>query len=172
MSYGSVFDIIDLEDGDASVLLVQARVLKDSYSARYSRRHFCERKYSDFNAEYNSICQGCEKKSDFLRFVLDCEQLICYDCFYESCKLSAEFASYHGSPVEDLDEYVDDCEWEELWAEENPHMIYDEEDDEYYDRNKPRRKKTKEEVAHKKAKVKRVSKEVSDYYAESSGLFD
>ena len=50
-----------------AVLLAQAQVKKDSDRARYSRRHFCQKKYSEYNAEYNSICQGCNKKRDFLR---------------------------------------------------------------------------------------------------------
>ena len=149
MSRKTLFDFIDLEDGDAAVLLAQAKVIKDSAAARYSRRHFCQKKLSEYNAEHNSICQGCNKKRDFLRIPLDCDILMCYDCFYEGCQIDAEFSSYHGSPVEEVDGFMYDDEWEELWAEENPHMIYDEEDDKYYDKNIPRRKKTKEEISYK-----------------------
>lgn len=162
MNKKSVFDILDLEDGDASVLLAQARILKDSGWAKYKRTHFCRRKYSEYNAEHNSICPSCEKKRDFLRIVFDHDELMCYDCFFEGCQIDAEFSSYHGGPVEEVDGFMYDDEWEELWAEENPHMIYDEEDEKYYDKNIPRRKKTKEEIAYKKATVKRVMETVPE----------
>lgn len=134
MKRKSVFDILDLEDGDASVLLAQAHLKKDSGDARYRRLHFCRKKHSEYNAEYEGICPFCEKKRDFLRLVFDHDKVMCYDCFYEGMQVDAEFSSYHGSPVEEMDDFIYDDEWEELWAEENPHMIYDEEDDKYYER--------------------------------------
>lgn len=144
VNYKSVFDILDLEDGDAADLLARAQILKDSFRARYSRLHFCRQKYSEYNAEYHGICQACEKKRDFLRFILDCEELICYDCFYESMQISGEFYSYHGRTAEEMEGFMYDDEWEYLWAKENPHMILNEEDGEYYE----------------KAEVKRVIEEV------------
>ena len=93
---------------------------------------------------------------------------LCYDCFYEGVQIAGEFYSLHGRAAEDMDEFMYDDEWEELWASENPHMIYDEEDGEYYDRRKPRRKKTKEEIAYKKAKVKRRYAE--DYFESLADL--
>ena len=79
MRKNTYFDFIDLEDRDASILLAQAKIKKDS----------------EYNAEHNSICPSCEKKRDFLRFDVDADMLICYDCYYESMKVSGEFYSYH-----------------------------------------------------------------------------
>lgn len=136
MKKRSVFDILDLEDGDASVLLAQAKIKEDSGWARYGRLHFCGRKYSEYNAKYHSICPYCKEKKDFLRLVLDHDKLMCYDCFHEGMEADAELSSYHGSPVEDMEGFMYDDEWEELWEKENPHMLYDEEDDKYYDSRK------------------------------------
>ena len=128
MNYRSVFDIIDLEDGNASVLLAQARILKDSGRARYSRLNFCREKYSEYNAEYKGICQSCGEKRDFLRIPLDCDVFICYDCYHEGMKQNGEFYSYHGCRAEDLDGFIYEDEWEDLWEEENGY-IKDEETD-------------------------------------------
>ena len=148
----SFFDIIDLEDGDAKTLRLRRQIEQDSRRASSQRSVFCERK----DAEHKGICQGCKKKKDFLRFILDCEMMLCYDCYYHDMQLAGEFSSYHGCRAEDMDGFLYDDDWEFLWAKENPHMEYDEEECEYYDKNKPRKRKTKEELAYRKSRVKRV----------------
>jgi hypothetical protein len=133
MDKKTLFDIIDLEDGDSSVLLAQVKMKKDSSSAKYGRLYFCRRKLSEYNAKYNSICPWCKEKKDFLRLSLDHDKLMCYNCFYEGMQADAELSSYHGISVEDVEGFMYDDEWEELWEKENPHMILNEEDDKYYD---------------------------------------
>ena len=122
MKYGYVFKIIDLEDGDSEAIkeiekVKEARKNMKEASRRlyHNRLHFCERK----DAEYKGICQACKKKRDFLRFVLDCDIVMCYDCYYENMQLSGEFHSYHGCRAEDLDGFLYEDEWEALWEEEN-----------------------------------------------------
>jgi len=57
--------------------------------------------------------------------------------------------------AEDMEGFMYNDEWEELWAKEN-NMEYDEEYDEYYDKRKPRKQKTEQEKAGLNARVKRV----------------
>jgi hypothetical protein len=130
----------------------------------------CTSHHRHMKMKDKGVCEGCGG-TEYLRWDEN-EVYICYDCYYYSMQLTGDHYSYHGRSAEDVPGFMYDDEWLERWEEENPHMIYDEEEDEYYDKTRPRRKKTKEEVAHKKAKVKRVSNEVSDYYEELSGRFD
>ena len=138
MKNKSVFDFIDLEDGDASVLLYRLQIQKDSFKARRARDEVMNRIY----LENKGLCETCKSKY-FVRWV-DKEFYICYDCYHEGMKMNGEFYSYHGCRAEDIPGFIYDDEWEELWEEENPHMIYNEEDDEYYDKNIPREVKSKQ----------------------------
>jgi len=67
--------------------------------------------------EAKGICEGCES-TDYLRWEEN-DVYVCYDCYYESMKLSGEFYSYHGRRAEDMDGFIDIDEWFELWDKEN-----------------------------------------------------
>jgi len=127
MRYGYIFNIIDLEDGDSQALIeiekvkeARKRIKEASRQAKYKRLMFCKRK----DAEEKGICQSCEEKKEYLRFVLDYELLICYDCFYHDMQQAGEFYSYHGRRAEDMDGFLYEDEWEDLWEEENGYPGY------------------------------------------------
>lgn len=61
------------------------------------------------------VCEGCDS-TEYLRWLNgDC---ICYACYYEGMKQWGELSTYHGRRAEDMDGFVYDDEWEELWEEE------------------------------------------------------
>ena len=109
----SVFDVIDLEDGDASVLLAKIQFKKDSYQARMGRIAVM----NALHIENKGECEGCGNKI-CVRWV-DNGVYICYDCFYEDCKMQGDMGYYHSRPAEDVEEYIDECEWDDLWEKEN-----------------------------------------------------
>lgn len=118
----TLFDFIDLEDGDAAVLLARAQFLKDSYMARRAR----DGVMNTIHIESKGECEGCGDKN-FIRWV-DNGVYICYDCYIHDLQ---EYQS-HCVPVgniEYMDEYMGEGEWEEYWEEEFPHMVEEEESD-------------------------------------------
>lgn len=115
----TLFDFIDLEDGDATVLWAQAQIVKDSHKARRARFAVM----NTIHIENKGECQGCGDKN-FVRWV-DNEWYLCYDCYYEGMKQSGELYSYHGRRAEDMKGFIYDDEWEELWEKEKG--VYEEE---------------------------------------------
>ena len=104
--------------------LARKQVTKDSKAAYYHRLDFIQRK----EAEKKCICQSCNEKREFLRYILDYGVVICYDCYIGG--LQEEAWSYpYSRNLDDMDMYLGEGEWEECWEEEYPHMVKEEESD-------------------------------------------
>ncbi len=115
----TLFDFIDFGIEVEKECLARSKVKQDSINASWDRLSFIRRK----DAENKGICQSCKEKRDFLRFVLDSDIVMCYDCFYEGMEIDGELYSYHGRAAEDMDGFMYEEDWVYYWEEENPHMV-------------------------------------------------
>jgi hypothetical protein len=129
MTKKSIFDIIDLFDGNSLELIkrerekeTRKRIKSDSKQAKLNRLDFIERK----NAEHKGICQYCNEKKEFLRYIVDYGLSVCYNCYIEG--LQEEAWSYpYSRRVEDMDLYLSEPCWIDEWREENGVEEYEEE---------------------------------------------
>ena len=117
----NIFDIIDLFDGDSLDLIKQEkekeaikRIKSDSRRVKFNRLDFVKRK--DF--KYKGICQSCKEKKEYLRYILDYDLSVCYDCYIEGLQEEA-FSYPYSKRTEDMDKYLSEGCWEDEWEEEN-----------------------------------------------------
>lgn len=63
--------------------------------------------------EEKGECEGCGDKK-YNRWV-DNEFYLCYDCYYEGMQQAGDLYSYYSIPAEDVPGFIDSCDWEYLW---------------------------------------------------------
>lgn len=66
--------------------------------------------------EEKGVCEGCEEKKEYLRWVRNNEFYCCYDCFIHDldCEASVMVPMYR---VDQMRDYVSEGVWEELYEE-------------------------------------------------------